>query len=101
LHEAKRCAQEALEITTTQFGDVTYLIDSQFILGEIAVIPGEWRAARQYFSAATASAAGDDGQFAGEQRLVSLARLDIAAGKVEVGMRALHGEAVSEGNKAE
>jgi transcriptional regulator with XRE-family HTH domain/tetratricopeptide (TPR) repeat protein len=99
LPEAKRCAQEALEITTTQFGDVTYLIDSQFFLGEIAFFHGEWRAARQYFDAAIASAARDVGQLAGEQRLVSLARLDIAEGHVEVGMRALHGEAEREGNK--
>ena len=100
LREAKRCAQEALEITTTQFGDATYLIDSQFFLGEIAFIHGEWPTARQYFDAAIASAAGDDRQFAGEERLVSLAHLNIAEGRVEAGMRALHGEAVSEGNKA-
>jgi tetratricopeptide (TPR) repeat protein/transcriptional regulator with XRE-family HTH domain len=97
LHEAKRCAQEAFEITTTQLGDASYLIDSQLILGEVAFIHGQWQAARECFQAALASAVGGDVQFASEHRLVSLARLDIAEGKVEAGLRILRQEAVAEG----
>jgi tetratricopeptide (TPR) repeat protein len=56
LDEAQRYAQEALDITTIQLGDLTFLIDSRLTLGEIDFIRGEWQNARTQFEQAWAIA---------------------------------------------
>jgi tetratricopeptide (TPR) repeat protein len=94
--EAKQLAQEAWEGTIARLGDVTFLVASQLVLGEVAFVTGEWREARTRFEQASATADGYGAQIAAERSLVSLARLDIAEGKIEAGLRVLRENAASD-----